>query len=203
MPPLFAQDADTPEKPAGPRDPRDVLGWWESLVRDLYAALPDIVAGLLMILAFWILATVCRYLVRKLTIARGVDLTLVRLLGKTTYLTLLILGLVIGLGTMGIDVTAAVAGLGLTGFALGFALKDIVSNVVAGVMIVLYKPFDEGDDVKVAGFEGRVKRIDLRYTFLESEGDDIFVPNSKLFTDPIVVRGGTSSADMRPEKAGV
>ena len=169
---------------------------------DLLELLPWIAAGVAIFVAFWIVAVAVRGVINRLMAARGVDKSLGRLLAKVVYVALLVTGVLVGLETAGIDMTAAVAGLGLTGFALGFALKDIVSNLLAGVMIILYKPFDEGDTVKCGGFEGVVKRIDLRYTFMEKEGDDIFLPNSKLFTDPIVVVGGTSSADMRPEKAG-
>ena len=174
---------------------------WAEFRADAIAAVPWVLAGLAIFAVFYVLSRLLRAGVERVGAARGVDPSLVRLLGKGVSISLVVVGAVVGLETAGIDMTAAIAGLGLTGFALGFALKDIVSNLIAGVLIVLYKPFDEGDEVKVAGFEGRVKRIDLRYTFLERGGDDIFVPNSKLFTDPIVVLGGTSSVDMRPEKA--
>ncbi|NNJ25651.1 mechanosensitive ion channel family protein [Alienimonas chondri] len=174
---------------------------WKEFQADLWEFLPWLAAGVGIFLAFWLLAVILRGVVSRLAASRGVDASLGRLLAKGVYITLLVTGLIVGLETAGIDMTAAVAGLGLTGFALGFALKDIVSNLIAGVLIILYKPFDEGDTVKCGGFEGVVKRIDLRYTFMENEGDDIFLPNSKLFTDPIVVKGGTSSPDMRPEMA--
>ena len=55
------------------------------------------------------------------------------------------------LGTLGINVSALVAGLGLTGFALGFAFRDALSNVLAGVMILLYHPFHRGDCANITG----------------------------------------------------
>ena len=174
---------------------------WAEFQKDFWEFLPWLAAGVGIFLAFWLLAVIFRGVVSRLAASRGVDRSLGRLLAKGVYIALLVTGAIVGLETAGIDMTAAIAGLGLTGFALGFALKDIVSNLMAGVLIILYKPFDEGDTVKCGGFEGVVKRIDLRYTFLENEGDDIFLPNSKLFTDPIVVKGGTSSVDMRPEQA--
>ena len=83
--------------------------------------------------------------------------------------------------------SALVAGLGLTGFALGFALKDTISNLISGVLILLYKPFKIGDRIKISGYEGIVVSIDLRYTELDAEGNKILIPNSKLFTNPIEV----------------
>ena len=99
----------------------------------------------------------------------------------------MVLGFITALGTLGINVTALVAGLGLTGFALGFALKDTISNMLSGILILLYRPFRIGNTIKISGFEGEVVVIDLRYTELSSEGSKILIPNSKLFTDPITV----------------
>ena len=90
-------------------------------------------------------------------------------------------------GTLGIDISAMVAGLGLTGFALGFALKDTITNLLAGVLILLYKPFDIANEIQIANFKGKVISIDLRYTQLEDVGNKILIPNAKLFTDPIIV----------------
>ena len=101
------------------------------------------------------------------------------------------IGLITALGTLGVDVTALVAGLGLTGFALGFALKDIISNLLAGMLILAQKPFQRDDRISVQGFtpplEGVVSHVDLRDTTLEMPDRKILIPNSNLFTNPIVV----------------
>ena len=91
------------------------------------------------------------------------------------------------LGTVGINVSALVAGLGLTGFAVGFAFKDTLSNILSGVLILLYRPFIIGDKIKIADFEGEVISIDLRYTTLNAETGRVLIPNSKCFTDPVTV----------------
>ena len=72
---------------------------------------------------------------------------LIRLLGKAIKNILLLIGVISALGTIGIDISAMVAGLGLTGFALGFALKDILSNLISGVLILLYEPFKLNDSI--------------------------------------------------------
>ncbi|NOX53773.1 MAG: mechanosensitive ion channel [Planctomycetes bacterium] len=118
---------------------------------------------------------------------RGLDEELVRFLGKAARVTMVVVGSVCALGTFGVDVTALVAGLGLTGFALGFALKDIISNLLAGILVLIYRPFGRGDRIKVAAFEGVVQSIDLRYTILSDDDRRYFVPNSMLFTNPITV----------------
>ncbi len=110
------------------------------------------------------------------------------ILGRTLRLVILIIGAVTGLGTAGINVSALIASLGLTGFALGFALKDSVSNVLAGFMILFYKPFKIGDDVNISGKDGVVFSIDLRYTTLKSTGQRVLVPNSSMLSSVVIIR---------------
>jgi small conductance mechanosensitive channel len=109
------------------------------------------------------------------------------LLASVARISLVVLGLITALGTLGVNITGIVAGLGLTGFALGFALKDSISNVLAGVLILLYRPFEAGDRIDVGGLSGSVTHVNLRYTELESETERVLVPNAKMLTDPIRV----------------
>lgn len=116
-----------------------------------------------------------------------VQASVLNLFRKTVYVTLIAFGLISALGTLGINVSALVAGLGLTGFALGFALKDALSNVLAGILILVYRPFREGDQISVTGLEGMVTDIDLRYTTLHTKERKILIPNSNLFSNPVIV----------------
>jgi small-conductance mechanosensitive channel len=71
---------------------------------------------------------------------------------------------------------------------LGFALKDIISNSLSGVLIIVYKPFVSSDRITMNPYEGMVLEVNLRYTVLEGENNKrIFIPNSLLFTNPIIV----------------
>ncbi|RMH34220.1 MAG: hypothetical protein D6690_11015, partial [Nitrospirae bacterium] len=79
-----------------------------------------------------------------------------RLMSNSQKAILLFIGLVLALSKLGFDVAGVVAGLGLTGFALGFALKDAISNLVAGIMIILYKPIRLGQTIELAGSKGKV-----------------------------------------------
>jgi small-conductance mechanosensitive channel len=116
-----------------------------------------------------------------------VNKDVVDLLTQGSRFALLTSGAVTALGTMGIDISALVAGLGLTGFALGFALRDALSNFLAGILLLVYQPFERGDRVTVAGQTGTVIDIDLRYMTLQSEGTRILVPNSTAFNNVVVV----------------
>ena len=160
-------------------------------LEQLAALLPNLFVAVTIFLFFWLLAVLSRTLLRRVARHRDVGKQNVfRLIQQVVYVGLLLLGAVTALGTLGVNVAALVTSLGLAGFALGFALKDALSNLVSGVMLLLYRPFRVGDVVAVTGHEGKVIAIDLRYTTLQLEGRVVFIPNSKLFTESVVLKEG-------------
>ena len=165
-----------------------ILKELQNLTTQIELFTPKAAVGLLIFLLFWFISIIVKVIIRgigtKLPPGKKGAFDLVAELVKGV---LIALGALMALGKMGINVTALVAGLGLTGFALGFALKDILSNVLAGALILVYRPFEQNDRIVVAGFEGIVTHIDLRYTTLEAEGKKILIPNSTLFTNAISV----------------
>ncbi len=149
---------------------------------------PKIVMGLFVLSVFWLFGIVVDKIMSVVGRRAHLHKDIIVLLGRFGRITLILLGLVSALGTVGVNITALVAGLGLTGFALGFALKDALSNILAGVLVLVYRPFEYGDHISVAGFEGEVAKIDLRYTMLKGEKKEILIPNSSLFNNPVVIR---------------
>lgn len=114
------------------------------------------------------------------------------LLAGASKAALNILGLITALGTLGVDVSAIVAGLGLTGFAFGFALKDILSNIISGFLIIIYQPIKIGQQVSISGKNGSVCSINIRYTTLKCVDDSgtsshVLIPNSKIFQEIVTV----------------
>jgi small-conductance mechanosensitive channel len=148
---------------------------------------PVVMASIVIFILFWISGIFTQLLITRLANKRGLNPELLKLIGRTTIIGLIIFGLVMALGTIGINVSALVAGLGLTGFALGFALKDVVSNLIAGSMILLHKPFKVHDIICEAGHEGKVIDIDLRYTTIEADGKKVLIQKSTLFTKEISI----------------
>ncbi len=161
----------------------------EMVIGKLSPLLPALLTGVLIFLLFWLVATALRSLLRR--IARHQDAekqNVLRLIQQLVYVSLLLLGLVTSLGTAGVDVSALITSLGLAGFALGFALKDALSNIISGVLLLLYRPFSVGDKIVISGYEGLVTSIDLRYTVLQIEEQrTVFIPNSKLFTESVTL----------------
>ncbi len=149
---------------------------------------PDVLGGLALFIAFWIAGRVTASVIRRAAAHTDEDKhDVILLLGRTARTTIVIVGAIMALSNMGINVNALITGLGLSGFALGFALRDALSNVLAGVLIIMYRPFKRNDVVAVTGIQGRVASIDLRYTILAAEGKTYLIPNTTIFNNTITV----------------
>lgn len=155
---------------------------------------PTIGVAFGLLVFFAVLARVAHFAVLRVVRRRRAHIALGELLASVAHVSLNALGVITALGTLGVNITGIVAGLGLTGFALGFALKDSISNLLAGVMILLYRPFEVGDRIDVSGLSGTVVHVDLRYTELDNDKERVLVPNSKMLTDPIRVAKSPSSS---------
>jgi len=98
-----------------------------------------------------------------------------------------IIGGIAVLQQIGVQTTSVLAVLGAASLAIGLALQGGLSNVAAGVMILLLRPYRIGDRVKVAGVEGRVRGLDLFTTRVHDLDNSVmFIPNSKALGDVIV-----------------
>ena len=150
--------------------------------------LPRLGVAVLIFLVFWVIAKVNRGFVQRFGYSKRLSPDIVNLLMQITETSLLIFGLVTALGTLGINISAMIASLGLVGFALGFALRDLLSNFLSGLLILLYNPFIRGDQISVSGNEGKVIEINLRYTVLQTEEKRILIPNATLFSNPVIVQ---------------
>jgi small conductance mechanosensitive channel len=98
----------------------------------------------------------------------------------------MVLGLLIALSQLGINLGPLLAGLGVVGFIIGFALQDTLSNFAAGMMILIYRPYDVGDMVDVGTVFGKVNKMSLvSTTILTIDNQTIIIPNSKIWSDVI------------------
>jgi len=149
--------------------------------------LPDLVLALIILFIFMIAGKVIKSIITSKLIKRQSSPALINLIGQIAKTLLIILGLISAFGTLGVDVSAIVAGLGLTGFAFGFALKDILSNVISGILILIYRPFKIEDTIIIDKYTGKVTDINLRYTTIISDEKEILIPNAFLFSKPISV----------------
>jgi small conductance mechanosensitive channel len=106
------------------------------------------------------------------------------------------LGILIALSQVGISLAPMLAGLGVAGFIVGFALQDSLGNFAAGAMILIYRPFDVNDLVEVPGAAGLVKKMNLVSTTITTlDNQTLVVPNSKIWGD--VIKNVTAQKERR------
>lgn len=148
---------------------------------------PRLIAILLVLFAFWLASLFVEKIVLRSASRTGLNKEALELIGAATKTGFLLLAGIIVLAILGIDLTTLVAGLGLTGLILGIALREIVVNILAGILLIVDRPFRKNDFIHVAGVEGTVTAIDLRYTTLQGEDRKILIPNSMLLTNAVTI----------------
>lgn len=149
--------------------------------------IPRLLAAVLVLGFFWLLASGVRGALRLLFRWWRADPTGANLAKQVGYYATWGVGLAVASDALGFDPAAVAAGLGLTGLVLGFALKDVLSHFVAGVLTLLLRPFEIGDEIVVGDTEGRVERITLRATEIRAyDGRIVLVPNADVFTSRVV-----------------
>jgi small conductance mechanosensitive channel len=154
----------------------------ESLIR----IVPRVLAATLVLGLFWGIAAGVRRIMRAVGERLSLDLTVQSLLRQLVYYSIWTIGLLVTVDALGFQAQTVVTGLGLTGLALGFALKDIISNFVSGLLILALRPFQLSDQIVVGDTEGSVERIRLRATDIRTyDGRLVLVPNADLFTSRV------------------
>lgn len=112
---------------------------------------------------------------------------LVNFLSRTVRVSVLVFAGVVALGQMGVDIGPLIAGIGITGFIVGFAFKDSLANLAAGLLLLFYQPFEVGDFVEAGGQTGSVLDMSVAATELKlPDGRLAIVPNSKVWSGPII-----------------
>lgn len=128
--------------------------------------------------------------------ARGVDRLLLRLnvevilrsfLRNVVYAIAVIVSVIAALDFAGVPTTSLLAVIGAAGLAIGLALKDSLSNIASGVMLIMLRPFHAGDYVQVAGLEGTVDSVRIFQTHLHTADNRVIIlPNSQITAAPII-----------------
>jgi len=143
---------------------------------------------LFILFVFRILARVARKVVKRSLDASKLDLSqlLRSMIVSTAGNGVMILGVLVALSQVGFSLGPLLAGLGVAGFIVGFAMQDTLSNFASGMMILLYRPYDVGDLIEAGGVFGKVSKMSLvSTTFLTLDNQTLVVPNSKIWGDVI------------------
>ncbi|MFG5201770.1 mechanosensitive ion channel domain-containing protein [Xylella fastidiosa subsp. multiplex] len=143
-------------------------------------------AAVIAILGVWLSKRLSNGL-HRILIRAHVEITLANFLRNIAYALLLIIVSVSVLQRLGVPATSLAAVVGATGLAVGLALKDSLSNIAAGVMLIVLGPVRSGDHVVIAGQEGIIDEIRIFQTRLRTFDQRIItLPNSTITTVPII-----------------
>ncbi|WP_343290943.1 mechanosensitive ion channel family protein [Vibrio harveyi] len=134
------------------------------------------------------LAKLTRKVVSKTVASKNLKLShlmqdfFISMSGKAVW----IIGIMVGLSQIGLNLAPILTGFGIAGVIIGFALQDTLSNFAAGMMLLIYRPFDVGDFVYAGGVDGKVSHMSLVNTTIRTfDNQIIIVPNSKIWGDVI------------------
>lgn len=145
-----------------------------------------VLAAIILIIGLMIAGSVRKAIHSAVYKSERMDDTLGAFFGSLAYYGIMAMVVIAMLGTFGIPTTSFVATLGAASLAIGLALQGTLSNLAAGVMLILFRPYRLGDWVELAGTSGAVKEITL-FTTVLATGDNkkIIVPNGKSWGDTI------------------
>lgn len=106
---------------------------------------------------------------------------------RTVSLSIVMAAMLLALDEIGVPVTSLVAGLGITGLILGFALRDTFSNFAAGLLLLIYRPFRAGELIEVEGANGIVEELTIvNMQMTTTDGVRVIMPNSKVWGSKII-----------------
>ncbi|NWG08373.1 MAG: mechanosensitive ion channel [Chloroflexi bacterium] len=148
--------------------------------------IPNLLTALVIFVVSIYLAAVVSRIVRRVLALRKAPEGVTHLLSQLTRWAVIIAGTITALQRF-FDVTAFLAGLGIIGFTVGFALQDVMKNFAAGIILLIQQPFHIGDAIGVKEYEGTVMEIDLRATEMKTfDGRIVILPNAEVLANPIV-----------------
>lgn len=167
-------------------EPQPLLTILEQLIVDFLTLLPSVIAALVVFAVGLYLASIIRRLVRRSLERRTKNAQPINLLSQLAYWLVVILVAAISLQMVGFNLTAFLAGLGIAGITIGFALQDVSKNFIAGLLMMIQQPFEIDETIEVGGYTGKVMAIDLRATQIRtSDGRLVLIPNGDVIITPI------------------
>ncbi|MET0752272.1 MAG: mechanosensitive ion channel [Pyrinomonadaceae bacterium] len=163
-----------------------------NLITAIFDRLPNIAAGILVLVLFWLLGKIFKAAFRMTTQRTKLDSRLRILFSRLIGIVVVILGIFTAFTVIvpSFRFGDLIAGLGFTSFIVGFAAKDILNNLLSGVLILWHQPFRIGDYIFIKDKEGKVEYIGVRATTLRmDDGEKILMPNGDMYSNALVIRG--------------
>lgn len=159
-----------------------LYGTVRQLLRNTVSNLPSLLGAIIIVGFTWAIAKGVRYAAFTWAQQTEGDSSSEILIGRLSYGAVWVIGAVVTLGVLGIDFAALLGALGLTSVAIGFSLKDVLSNYISGVIILAARPFRINDQVVIDDYEGTITQIQLRSTTIKTyDGRFVYIPNQEVF----------------------
>ncbi len=161
---------------------------WNWLANNAPQHLIQLLVFIVILIITKLLVTPARFLVGKAVVAENLKISHLMqdfFIAVSGYLVWIV-GIMVGLSQVGLDLTPVLTGFGIAGVVVGFALQDTLSNFLAGMALLIGRPFDVGDVVFAGGVDGKVSHMSLVNTTIRTfDNQIIIVPNSKIWGDII------------------
>lgn len=168
--------------------------YFSTLAEDIVGSIPNVLTAILIVVISIYAGSGLSRLLKRVLKKQDAEPGVSHLLSQILKWTIISLGVIVALQRF-FDVTAFLAGLGILGFTIGFALQNIMQNFVSGVILLVQQPFKVGHVVGIAGYDGTVLKIGLRTTEMKTlDGRIVFLPNGDVLAQPIV---NYTRADLR------
>jgi len=146
----------------------------------------NIVMAVLIFIVGRMVAKLLIKLLRKILARADMDNILIKFIASIANAILLLFVIIASIDQLGVDTTSLIALLGAAGLAVGLALQGSLQNFAAGVLLIIFRPFREGDFVEAAGVSGVVEHISIFTTILRTgDNREIIVPNGEIYQGTI------------------
>jgi small conductance mechanosensitive channel len=157
-----------------------------SVLKNIEGYGPKLISIAIILVVGYIIIRILIHLIVKFFDKVNFDRSVETFIENVVKVGLWIILAIVLLANLGIDVSGLIAGLGIMGFIVGFALKDTLGNLASGIFILFHKPFKVGDWINVGGVVGGVERVGIAACTLNSPDNiKITIPNSKIWGDTI------------------
>ncbi len=175
-----------------------VSQWTEKLIEFLITNGPKLGGGIIILIVGFIAARFLGNMVQGWLERKQMEPPVRMLITRVIRLMVVAFALVIALGTCGIDITPLVTMLGVAGVGIGLALQGVLSNLVAGLLIIFTKPFRVGEYIEIIGCSGQVSVVDLFTTVLaHPDRSRVVIPNRKIIGEVLHNYGNIRQHDIR------
>ena len=165
----------------------DFQSFFGKFMEKIIGFLPSLIGAIIVLFVGVWICRLIRKFVRRLMIARSVDITIQNFVNELLRWVLYIILFLTVIQKVGVPVSSFLGALAAAGVAIGLALQGSLSNFAGGIMLLILKPFRIGDSIEAIGHLGIVERIGMFYTTIIKFGNErVIIPNGPLFSDNII-----------------